>query len=205
MASAVVEAANKTKGWLLANGVLSAEHFNPGLDVRQLEEAERELGWRLPQEARDLYQWHDGTWVPDGTLLSQRNFLPGYYFISLREALDAKRLHEQMNEKMPADIRHVPGVLWQPDWLPVFDSGNNKHLALDCSRATEHGAPIIDTDIETGLWTFYASLTALMQTTARCCAEDAFFVQNGWVEVDQKRQAAIARTLNPGVEFWWFT
>ena len=201
--SETTDAADRIKNWLITNCVLSAGQFNPGLDSERIKEVEYRLGWELPDEVRDLYQWHDGTAVPEGALLSQYKFVPQYYFISLQQALDAKRSNEQMNEEMPEELHGVPGVLWQPKWLPVFDSGNNEYLALDCSQATVREAPVISTNPQDGVFVYYKSLTSMLLTIARCCEGGAIFLKDSVLRTDHGKKRLIAQDLNPGVDVWW--
>jgi hypothetical protein len=144
-------------------------------------------GLPAPASLVELYSWRNGTHVQPGTNLDDVHFFPGFWFLSLDDAL-------QNYAAFRSDNR------WDPRWLPVFANGGGDFYAA----VLEEPTPVVgfvlneaDHPIE------YESLEAMIATLDEAFRDGAHFVDDrGFLEVDDQRYAEIARRHNPGVGIW---
>jgi cell wall assembly regulator SMI1 len=66
----------------------AAGHLAPGLDSGAIDAAEEFFGFALPEDARAVWSWHNGTVFPNSTTASGRSLIvPGYHFLALDGAV----------------------------------------------------------------------------------------------------------------------
>jgi len=165
--------------------------LQPGLSPDELAVRESTLPFTLSRELEALYRWRNGTRVEEGDLLGEAYFFPGFYLLSLDEAVQTYA--ERRGSRQ-----------WKAHWLPVFADGGGDFYVVPCGTkkidATEvigfiHGEP--EQTVE------YESLAAMMQTIDACYAGGAFFLDDDdELEVDDDKQREIAHHHNPQVEEW---
>jgi cell wall assembly regulator SMI1 len=144
----------------------------------------------LPGEAsvEALYSWRDGTQTA-GATLDDIQLFPGFYFLSLEEAIANYRA-------FVADPR------WRPEWFPLFANGGGDFYLVDLGgqlsgsvrhfRIEESEHPVE-----------FRSLPDMMRTLADAFDKGVFFVHpDGYIEMDDLRFATLAAELNPGVPWW---
>jgi len=102
------ESLNRITAWLQDNKPEYAANLNPGLTYEEIEEKVKDLSFKLPREVYELYQWHDG--------MMEFEVYPGYYFLSLNEALDYYSGVRQMEDSATG----VGYEMWNKNWFPVF-------------------------------------------------------------------------------------
>ncbi len=155
----------------------------PGLPRDAIRERLARAGLGVPPDLRDLYSWRNGTRVEAGTDLDSVHFFPGFWLLSLDDALTSH-----------VAFRDDPR--WDSAWLPVFANGGGDFYALDTRESPFHviGFMIDQSDqlVE------YETLGHMVNTLAELFAEGAFFVDDrGYLEADDRRHAEIARRNNP--------
>jgi cell wall assembly regulator SMI1 len=160
----------------------------PPATREQITKAESALGFDLSTELRALYACRNGTASKPKDLLEHLWFFPGYYLLSLDEAVDHARQMRRSRQ-------------WKKDWFPVFASGAGDYYAVSCRRGATsgvvgflHGEP--DQPVE------FLSLAAMFATLARAFEKGAFYVERKQFEMDDDEFSAIAISLNPGVSYW---
>jgi hypothetical protein len=164
-------------------------YLQPGLERTDVDVgmATREL----PAESSlvSLYEWRNGTDTSRGAVLGDLWLVPGFYLLSLGDALSNY-------DRFVGDSR------WSNGWLPVMadrggdfltvdllarDGGEVRHFMID---QPEH--PVL-----------YASLADMLATFAQAFERGLFYVDSdGLLEVDADGFATLAGTLNPTIEWW---
>lgn len=189
--SEVVEQAERVLDWLREHERPVARLLRPGLSAEELGRLQAKLSWNLPGEATEFFRWCNGVAEDTTVGLDEIHFFPGFYPLSCEEALEQIEVHS------------AAGV-WKPRWFPVFGNGGGDFKVLDCARAKGESAPVL------GVWRGepdpfeeYSSLSSMMQTIAECFSQGAFFVEDGYLEIDDEKHTQIAREFNPHVEMWW--
>jgi cell wall assembly regulator SMI1 len=104
--------------------------LRPGLSRSQVQAIERRHGLGLPAEARDWWEWHDG---------STGEVLPGVSPFSLEQAVAGNREQREMFARAADDS--LAG--WHVAWLPVLETGAGFDLLLDCSVGFEEPCPVL--------------------------------------------------------------
>lgn len=114
--------------FLIEQGAPVSEALRPGLTGRDLDAAEAELGFPLPQEVREWYTWHDG--IDIFAVEDDDVYLPnGLLLCSMRDAIKGR--HEFLNPGFkPLDT-------YPPTWLPITKKLKNT-LVVDCAGAARH-------------------------------------------------------------------
>lgn len=125
------------EAWLAEHGPDVLARLRPGLSDDQIAERERELApFHLPADLVELYRWRDGFvhYAPDWVSL-----LIDCEFLSLDEALDEYRFHNEL-----ADAE--PEIPWHPLWFPAF--GGKHGELVELQTETGRVAPV--------LWSFHS-------------------------------------------------
>jgi cell wall assembly regulator SMI1 len=160
----------------------------PGLRPDDIQRRLTDVGLGVPPDLVDLYAWRNGTRVEPGADLDSVHFFPGFWLLSLDDALTNY-----------VAFRDDPR--WAPSWLPVFSNGGGDFYAVNAREAPFHVIGFLidqpDQPVE------YESLAHMAQTLAECFQAGAFFVDDrGYLEMDDQRYAEIARRNNPNVPLW---
>jgi len=165
--------------------------LQPGLSTVDTRAWEARLPFLLPLELEQLYRWHDGTRVDEGVQLDSVYFFPGFYLLSLEEAV------ETFMER-----RDAPQ--WQEGWFPVFADGGGDFYLASCTNEKKETAEIIGfIHGEPQQPVEYESLTAMIKTIDACYAEGAFFIaEDNTLEIDDDLHREVARRLNPEIPEW---
>jgi cell wall assembly regulator SMI1 len=169
----------------------SADLLQPPLTLAQIERLATRLPFALTTEVETLYQWHNGTRAQTGDDLDDLHFFPGFYFLSLEEAL------ETYVEREDADQ-------WRKGWLPIFANGAGDFYVVPCKRKKVSSTPIIGfLHGEPDQIAEYESLEAMIQTLEACFREGVFYVDDDdTLEMDDDRHAELAQRYNPTLEAW---
>jgi hypothetical protein len=169
----------------------SADLLQRALTPAEIEALAAELPFSLTEEVERLYQWRNGTKAEPGDTLDDLHFFPGFYFLSLEEAI------ESYAEKEDAEQ-------WHKGWFPLFANGAGDFYVVPCKRkkvaSTEvigflHGEPEQIAE--------YESLETMTETLEACFREGVFYVdEDETLEMDDDRHAEIAHRYNPRIEEW---
>jgi len=163
--------------------------LKPGIPSSQVRGALASLGLPDSPELEALYEWHDGTGSGSGALLEDLWLLPGFYLLSLDEAVTNY-----------AAFRKDPR--WRPGWFPVFADGGGDFYLIDfrnaASRVVRHfRLEEVEHPVE------YGSLAAMLDTFAAAFESGAIFVDaTGYVDVIDEAFDVIAARLNPDTPWW---
>lgn len=165
--------------------------LNAGLAEKEIKVIFKQAGLIPTKELVELYRWHDGTPVEEGTMLDEVQIIPGYHFLCLNDAINNY-------QAMKVDSR------WRPSWFPVFANGGGDFYAIDLSQSDGDSAPVIGFILgEKEQETEYQSLTTMLLTFSECFENGAVFrTEEGHLEMDDDQQAEIATKNNPDLKFW---
>lgn len=114
-----------------------AESWQPGLSNAQISILELRNGFRLSEELRSLYLWHDGA-----DPRSQMHLLPGHRFLALEEIARERSLLSQQMQAASLIQRFADLALTahRRSWLPVFEDGAGDGYFFDPDRTAQGGA-----------------------------------------------------------------
>jgi len=165
--------------------------LNNGLSEGEIDAALKQVGLESTKELVEVYKWRNGTPVEEGTLLDDVQIIPGYHYLSLKDSISCYLA-------MKDDSR------WNPSWFPVFTNGGGDFYAVDLSLSDSNSAPVVgfilgelEQEVE------YQSLTTMLHTFCDCYENNVVFrTEDGYLEMDDDKQAEIALKHNPEVEFW---
>jgi hypothetical protein len=160
----------------------------PGVPVETIRERFRGVGLQASSGLVALYSWHGGTAVTAGTSLDDVQFFPGFWFLSLDDAIANY-------------VAFRDDMRWNSSWFPVFANGGGDFYAV---WIREQGEPVVGFLVDEAEHPVeYASLASMCGTLADCFEEGVFYVDGrGFLEMDDARHADIARRNNPDVEMW---
>jgi hypothetical protein len=164
--------------------------LQPGLSK---EDTSARLGMRglsIETDLLNLYEWRNGTDAPKSTILGDLAFIPGFYLLSLEDAL-------ANFDAFGADPR------WQQAWFPLLADGGGDFLTIDLTAGSDFGA-VRHFRIEQEEHPLeYRSLRAMFATFASAYERGIFRVDaDGFLEVDDGEYAILAAELNPEVAWW---
>lgn len=140
-------------------------------------------------ELESLYGWRNGTSTAGVAAVDDIHFFPGFYLLSLEDALANYRA-------FASDPR------WSAGWLPLFANGGGDFYVLDLSSPT--GSPVRHFRIEESEHPIeFGSLGALLTTLAAAFDRGIFFVDlSGYLEMDDLVFGGLAAELNPDIDWW---
>jgi hypothetical protein len=143
-------------------------------------------GLKLPsvKEYEELLGWHNGTSKTGVARLSDIWFFPGYYLVSLEEAVN---------------VFELVGSYWNNAGIPLFTNDGGDFFVLNCSNAT-----ILLCEAESaGPRTVHRSLPVMLEVMASCFDEGAYFVDSrNQFRANHALEREIAKSKNPGVKHW---
>lgn len=94
--------------------------MKPGLQDIDIDRIAAPLGFKLPEEVRHLYRWHDGSGL--ATMIWHRGMS------SLQEAVTDTLVFREDDEE------------WQPGWLNIMDE--RPYVAVDCNVGLQDPVPV---------------------------------------------------------------
>lgn len=164
--------------------------LRPGLRRGEIESLLEERGFPQTQELVALYEWRDGTDTTTGLMLDDLQLVPGFYLLSLEDALTNYDAFTKSQR-------------WNAYWLPILANGGGDFLTLDTSDRAGTGL-IRHFRIEESEHPIeYGSLADMLATFAAAYERGVFFVDGeGYLETDDNAYAALAAELNPHVSWW---
>ena len=183
---------NKLLGFLDEMERPVTECFQLGKEREYISQELNRAGLKnIPSELLDIYEWRNGTRIKEGTILDDLHFFPGFYFMSLEDAMEQFFI-----------VRTDPR--WNKAWFPVFANGGGDFYILDLSQSDAESAPVIGFILnETEHPIEYQSLSAMIDTFVDCFEQGAAFVSSdACLELEDMWHARIARKHNPEVELW---
>jgi hypothetical protein len=171
-------------------GLSNPGNLNPGLTPHELSDCPLFQSLPSGSELRDLYAWRNGSKpdVPMGKLW----IVPGHYFITAQRSVLSNRY---MADKTPD---------WRRTWFPIMSSGSSDFHFIDTERSVEARAPVFysDPEFSPGLWQIYDGVETMLQSILKCYAEAAYFLRDGSLYSDARRETAVCGRLNPTLDHW---
>lgn len=165
------------------------ELLRPGIRPERVGAALAGVGLPPNDDLAALYAWHDGTDTSRGATLDDLHLFPGFYLLSLHDAVANYRSFRE-------DER------WTEGWMPLFANGGGDFYVVEVCAAQDSSVRHFRID-ESERPVEFGSLSALLQTLAASFDEGVFYVdRDGYLEMDDQAFAALAATLNPTVDWW---
>lgn len=159
---------------LETNAPIVAKSLQPGLSDARISELETQGGFRLSDDFRALYRWHNGM-ATNSTI----GLLPGQRFVSLEEAVAERSLmRQQSGAAVSLFAAHRKG------WLHVLDDGAGDGYFYDPQRADAHGAFFFHF-AETGDYLWFPSLRNFLSGVIECYHTQAVKVAEDGQDLDE--------------------
>jgi cell wall assembly regulator SMI1 len=153
------------------------------------------LSFIFPQDLLSLYMWRNGTRTPEGVTTDEVCFFPGYYFLSLDDAITNYKLLMNLKD----DPRIIDDLKWKDAWFPIFTDAAGDYYAVDLGTNPVQESRVIS------CFSFapplgrleYASLKHMMLTLLECYKTGVIFVDSkGFLDMDYDAIKSIA------TEYW---
>ena len=165
--------------------------LNSPLNHNSIKSYEQEFPFKFPHCLRNLYSWKNGTEVRKGSALDDLHLFPGFYFLSMKDAL-------AYYQNFLGDAR------WNSNWFPVFANGGGDFYCVHCEPTNLEKCTVLgfllgepETEIE------FLSIHSLFETINEAFEERVYFVDNrGYLEANSIFEIEIAQKRNPGVDYW---
>ncbi len=166
--------------------------LNNGLDRNRIIEKTKAFPFKLPEELIELYGIYNGTRIPENSVLDDLHFFPGFYFLSIEDAMIHYNVFKSDNR-------------WQQNWFPIFANGGGDFYAVACQNANVEKGQIVGFILgEEKHPVEYSSVTSMMSTIAECFERGVFFQTfEGYLETDDMFQIRIAQKYNPNISIWF--
>ncbi|MFB8796564.1 MAG: HEAT repeat domain-containing protein [Microcoleus sp.] len=186
----LIEALERIMNWLRKHQPDYAASFLPGLKSEEIQAAEAKVGFKLPPEIYELYQWRNGTEEDaKAVCFPTMQFLPLFTAVECSQGWNGYILEEK---KIIEDSK------WY-ETSPLFI-----FLQNNCDFC---GVPIVDYQIEKSPvvvlgegylpYIFYTSLTDMMLTLAECYETNAYYLaKDGYIEEEECKAAVVLRKYN---------
>jgi cell wall assembly regulator SMI1 len=108
----------------------------------QLGQAERALGWSLPDEARTWWSW----WNP----ATQVEIIPVVELVSLETAVALYAVRRDLGRSAAEEAQRVgvaeladPELWWNRKWLPLLGPFQHDTVAIDCGVPASAPTPVL--------------------------------------------------------------
>lgn len=166
-----------------------ARSLRKGLAAEAVRSRLSAAGLTSSGEIESLYGWRNGTSTDGVAAVDDIHLFPGFYLLSLEDALANHRA-------FASDPR------WKAAWLPILTNGGGDFYVLDLSSSADHPVRHFRIDesehpIEVG------SLRALLMTVATAFDRGVIFVDpSGYLEMDDLVFGELAAELNPDIGWW---
>ncbi|MFP4365423.1 MAG: SMI1/KNR4 family protein [Spirochaetia bacterium] len=147
----------------------------------------------LPGEVVSLFLTINGTKRKRGQILDDIQFFPGFYLLSIGEAVE-------IYTSISSDPR------WSNSWFPIFANGGGDFYCAVCDNINKKNAPILGYILgEEEQIVEYLNLDAMLKTIAECFELRAYYVdEQGFLEINDDLEKEIAKKNNPGIDRWQF-
>jgi hypothetical protein len=186
----LIEALERIMNWLSEHQPEYAASFLPGLKYSEIQVVEAELGFKLPSEIYELYQWRNGT-----EERAKAVCFPTMQFLPLSTAIEYS---QDWNEFIVEEKKIIEESEWY-ETSPLF-----RFLQSNCDSC---GIPLVEHHTEKlpvvvlgeGYlpYIFYTSLTDMMLTLAECYESNAYYLaKDGYIDENECKAAEVLRKYN---------
>ena len=185
---------NQTTGELLArlqavletNAPMVARSLQPGLSEAQIAALEKQGGFRLTENLRSLYRWHNGM-----TTNSPCGLLPGQRFLPLDEFVREQALLRQQVSSATAVQRVGFKIFagYRKNWVHILDDGAGDGYFYDPERTDGEGAFFYHM-AEARYYVWFPSLNNFLSGTIECYEGKIFKVSTDGKELEEDSERA---------------
>jgi cell wall assembly regulator SMI1 len=180
----------RLEGVLRTNAPQVLATLQPGLSEQAIAKLEKDFGVNLPDDIKELYQWHNGS-RPATNVLEE--FLPLYRYVPLDEALTERKTIQQQAQSANL-IGRVGGNLFaghRDSWICLFDDGAGNGYFYDPKRKPAEGS-VFYNYMDEADYTFFPCTKNVLAGVAACYEHGAFSVKasQGSYELDEDYEAA---------------
>jgi hypothetical protein len=182
----LTQALERIMNWLKQHRPEYAASFLPGLKYEEIQAGEAELGFKLPEEIYELYQWRNGTEREDIKVVC----FPTMQFLPLSTAIEYS---QEWNEYI-SEEKFTMEEIEEYETGPLF-----RFLQANCDSC---GIPLINYQTEKppvvvlgegempSIW--YASLTDMMLMLAELYETGAYYLdEEGFTTEDESKSAVV--------------
>lgn len=190
MLASVQECVEFIEGYLRRFGRPVTDKLQPGVSIKVAQDSFNALHLTPPSDLVALYTCHDGIKIKKGDSLDDAHFFPGFYWLSLSDALNTYKAFF-------SDPR------WSKSWLPFFGNGGGDFFAVVCEENSRNFGSIVGYrvgQLEQSIQ--FENILSMMQTISRCYELGLYFLSGGYLEADDFKAAMIAKELNPNLGYY---
>lgn len=172
-----------------------------GLEEQQIVEKLKSTGITLPQDAIDLYKWHDGTQFAERSNASQCLFFRGL-FPDLERAIGAFNYYTKHDR------------VFKKTFFMLFETVGGEMFLINCDQKSAEYGMISIYDISSVVsskmvTTMYDSLPCFLETIIECYRRKIYKIvkdeEHGeLLNSEWLAEIQLSRAMNPKSEFWKF-
>ncbi|HBQ98672.1 SMI1/KNR4 family protein [Roseofilum sp. Belize Diploria] len=195
--STLTDALDRIMKWLEIYKPEFADSFQPGLSFDEIQAGEEKIGFKLPEEVYELYQWRNGA-----TLDCDSLFFPFIGFLPFDEAIETSISWNTMiaeEEELYLNKEWYLNQEWcakSPLFIFIADDGGCCGTPLQ-TPPNYLKPPVVEFGEGDMPGVYYDSLTALMLTFAECCETGAYYIDSdGFIVEDVSKSAPIIQKYN---------
>jgi len=164
--------------------------LKPGLQSHVIDKELSHCAVVIPDVIRELYSWRNGT-AKTCPKLSDMAFFPGYYFLSLDEAIS----------DYLSSARDNP--VWNRNWFPLFCSGGGDYYAISCKGTPSADGEIVNYFRDAAEYPVeYEGLVHMLRTLDASFAGGGIVLSEGTLDFDLTEHTRIAKKYNPSTPYW---
>lgn len=170
--------------WMADHYPSWAASLYPGITDREFDRlVEPLLPYRLPREVYTLYRWRNGQSISD--------FLPGYTFLPLEEALNEYRLLMEYNKNA-----------WNSLWFPLLTFEGDRYVVVCDEEQQESSVVMLSYSDDPYIYVADSSLEATVRTILESYQVGAYYQADGCWKVKDSEVAAIRCKYSPNFRFF---
>jgi SMI1 / KNR4 family (SUKH-1) len=188
--SLLIQPLNQIMTWLEQNIPEYAQSFQPGLSVSMLTKISETLGFSLPPELYDLYQWHNGT--PEVGDIG--TYLGAFHFSPLEEIV---QIYQEDYGGIDGDFF----ILENGCPLFPFSENQGRYYSITVPQdSSQEAYNIVVTLTDGDHYIVYESLVSMMNTLAECYETKAFYLdEEGNISEHSEQVIALLKKHNASV------
>ena len=95
--------------------------LNDGLSESEIEEYEKNLNTKFPEDLKELYMWKNGQNID-----CYDSFVNNSVFISLERSMEIVKEHLELSKTEFETLNW-----WNKSWIPILDNGGGDYLCYD--------------------------------------------------------------------------
>lgn len=189
----LTETLEKIMNWLKEHQPEYAASFLPGLKSNEIQSVEEKLGFKLPEEIYELYQWRNGT-EEDAKALC----FPTMQVLPLTAALNYSQGWK--NIILEEEFITEESVWYERNPLFIFLQNNCDYCAIPLINRRKEKLPVVILGEGELPDIFYSSLHDMMLTLAEYYYGGAYYLnKDGYICEDECKAAQVLRKYNANI------